>query len=146
MNWNENKLKELHRNGKIKGFKIIKKPKKYSGKVQHNIDDRGSNQKAWLLLNLQNWANKHSLTLDTEYRFMKERRWEFDYAFSAVKIAVEYEGIFKKDKGKTGHTSITGVLRDIEKYNAAMLLGWRIIRVTAKDYDTVLRKLDKMME
>lgn len=146
MNWNENKLKELHRNGNIKGFKIIKKPKKYCGKVQHNIPERGCKEKAWLLLNLQYWANKHSLTLETEHLFMPGRKWRLDFAFSGVKIAVEYEGIFKKDKGKTGHTSIGGVLRDIEKYNAAMLLGWRIIRVTAKDYDTVLRKLDKMME
>jgi hypothetical protein len=52
-------------------------------------------------------------------------------------VALEVEGgIFghkKKDgarRGKGAHSSVTGILRDIEKYNAAGVLGWRIFRVT----------------
>ena len=51
-------------------------------------------------------------------------------------IALEIEGgIFggKEANGrryKGAHSSVTGMLRDIEKYNAAAVLGWRVLRVT----------------
>lgn len=64
---------------------------------------------------------------NTEYRFHPDRRFEFDFAWPARKIALEVEGgIFM---GKGGHSSITGIKRDIEKYNLAAVLGWRVYRV-----------------
>lgn len=70
-----------------------------------------------------------------EYRFYDGRRWRFDYAWPDMKIALEVEGgVFghKKNDGteskKGAHSSITGILRDIEKYNAATSKGWRILR------------------
>lgn len=75
-----------------------------------------------------------------EYIFHPVRKWRFDYCWPRHKIALEVEGgIFghtKKNgvKSKTGaHSSITGILRDIEKYNAAAEHGWRILRVTPDD-------------
>jgi len=60
-----------------------------------------------------------------EYRFAPPRRWRFDYAFLSLWIAVEVEG-----GGFVGgrHTRGAGFLRDMEKYNAAAMLGWRILR------------------
>ncbi len=64
--------------------------------------------------------------------FDESRGWKFDFAWKDQKVAVEIEGgIFQKGKNgqPTGHRSITGVLRDIEKYNAAAIAGWCVIRV-----------------
>ena len=69
-----------------------------------------------------------SLTPETEYRFHETRKWRFDYALPDKKIAVEYEGLFS---AKSRHTSIKGFLGDVEKYNAATMLGWRVLRLTA---------------
>lgn len=63
-----------------------------------------------------------------EHRFHDTRRWRFDYAFPDIKLAVEYEGIFS---GKSRHTTLKGYDGDAEKYNEAVLLGWRVLRVTA---------------
>lgn len=70
-----------------------------------------------------------------EYQFHKTRRWRFDYAWLAQKVALEVEGgIFGFTDPKTGHRrtggahgSITGIKRDIEKYNHAAAMGWLVI-------------------
>jgi hypothetical protein len=144
LRWTKEKVQYLQQHGKIRGFaeqKGTHSANKNSHKNKKSFPDR-SKEKEWLSWNLPFWCNDHAVTLETEFVFHTERKWKFDYAIPALKIAVEYEGIFKKDKGRTGHTSITGVMRDVEKYNAAQLLGWRIIRVTAKDYTTVLEQLN----
>lgn len=64
---------------------------------------------------------------ETEYRFHKTRRWRFDYAWPLRKVALEVEGgVWTKGR----HTRGGGYLGDMEKYNAATLLGWRVIRFT----------------
>jgi very-short-patch-repair endonuclease len=68
-----------------------------------------------------------------EHRFHPDRRWRFDYAFIADRLAVEIEGgIWIKGKcGRGGaHSLPSNILRDMEKNNAAVLLGWRILRFT----------------
>jgi len=63
-----------------------------------------------------------------EYRFHASRGWMFDYAFVAERLAVEIEGgIWKKGGG--AHSHPLNIERDIEKYNEAAILGWRILRV-----------------
>lgn len=62
-----------------------------------------------------------------EYRFHPVRRWRFDYAIPSHKIALEVEGgVWTGGR----HTSPKGFLGDIEKYNTATLLGWRVFRTT----------------
>jgi very-short-patch-repair endonuclease len=66
---------------------------------------------------------------EREYKFAKsmKRQWRFDFAFVEHKLAVELEGgIFNSHR--SGHSSITGIKRDIEKGNAATMLGWRVLR------------------
>lgn len=72
-----------------------------------------------------------------EHRFHKTRQWRFDYAWPDELLALEVEGGIYGHKKKDGsrsrvgaHSSVTGILRDIEKYNAAAADGWRILRVT----------------
>lgn len=62
-----------------------------------------------------------------EYKFHPERRWRFDYAIPEHKIALEVEGgVWTQGR----HTRPQGFLGDIEKYNEATLMGWRVFRTT----------------
>lgn len=66
-----------------------------------------------------------------EYPFAApDRRFRFDYAWpTAGKVALEVDGgVWRKGGGAHSHPS--NILRDIEKHNAATLLGWRVIRAT----------------
>lgn len=64
-----------------------------------------------------------------EHRFDLTRRWRFDYAWPDYKIALEVEGgIWTGGR----HTRGAGFLGDMEKYNRAAALGWRVIRTTPK--------------
>lgn len=62
-----------------------------------------------------------------EYRFHQKRKWRFDYAMPAYRIALEVEGgVWTGGR----HIRPKGFLGDIEKYNTATLLGWRVFRTT----------------
>ena len=67
-----------------------------------------------------------------EYRFHPERRWRFDFAWPLWKIAVEIEGqisIWKPGR----HQRAKGYQADLDKYNNAVLLGWRLLRFSPAD-------------
>lgn len=71
-----------------------------------------------------------------EYRFAEVigRRWRFDFAWPAERVAVELEGIFQGwDGERTRHQRAAGYAADAEKYNHAVLLGWRVLRFTSAD-------------
>lgn len=62
-----------------------------------------------------------------EYRFAPPRRWRFDFAWSEASLALEVEGgVWVQGR----HTRPTGYAKDLEKYNTATLMGWRVLRVT----------------
>lgn len=66
-----------------------------------------------------------------EVKFHPTRGWRFDFVINGYRLAIECEGgIYAK--GRTGHSSITGIERDIEKGNAAAMLGWTVFRFTEK--------------
>lgn len=77
-----------------------------------------------------------------EHAFHPERKWRFDMAIPEYKIAVEYEGVVAK---KSRHTTIKGYTEDCEKYNEAQQLGWRVIRVTAKNVGGVYAQVSRML-
>ncbi len=62
-----------------------------------------------------------------EYRFHAKRRWRFDFAWPDAKFAVEVEGL-TREGGR--HQRFGGFEKDCEKYEAAMLDGWTVYRVT----------------
>ena len=65
-----------------------------------------------------------------EYKFHPVRRWRFDFAIPKHKIALEVEGgVWTGGR----HTSSTGFLKDMEKYNTATSMGWRVFRTTPND-------------
>lgn len=62
-----------------------------------------------------------------ELRFHPVRKWRFDFAWPDRMLAVEIEG-GTRTKGR--HTQGSGFEKDCEKYNAALLAGWHILRFT----------------
>jgi hypothetical protein len=64
---------------------------------------------------------------ETEHKFHPTRKWRFDYAWPRYKIALEVEGgVWTGGR----HTRPKGFLGDVEKYNHAAAMGWRILRTT----------------
>lgn len=70
-----------------------------------------------------------------EYRFHPTRKWRFDFAWPDLKIAAEIEG-GAWSGGR--HTRGYGFEKDCEKYNAALLLGWRVLRFTTRQVKSEL--------
>ena len=93
---------------------------------------------------------------ETEFTFWPGRRWRFDYAWPAFRIAFEIEGGahgrlitvlsgYESRKGamvpiKAGtrirlggrHQTGPGYEADIEKYNRAAIAGWLVLRATTR--------------
>lgn len=62
-----------------------------------------------------------------EHKFHPKRKWRFDYAIPEHKIALEVEGgVWTGGR----HIRAQGFLGDMEKYNTATLMGWRVFRTT----------------
>jgi hypothetical protein len=77
---------------------------------------------------------------DLEVQFSEFRKWRADYLWADAKIILEKEGgIFQGGtRGGSklgGHSSGLGILRDIEKSNAAQLLGYLYLRATPRDIE-----------
>ena len=136
--WTPAVLKQLKKDGKIRDYHIHENKDNSKG-TKIPASEKKSKQKNWLKLNLHYWAIQNKMELKSEHVFHPERDWRFDHAFEEIMVAIEYEGIFSE---KSRHTTISGFIGDVEKYNAAQALGWRIIRLTAKDYKTVLKQLN----
>ena len=69
-------------------------------------------------------------SLHREYKFSPSRKWRFDFAitehpYGNRRTAIEIEGgAFIQGR----HTRGVGFIKDMEKYNFAALLGWRVLR------------------
>ena len=64
---------------------------------------------------------------EREFRFHETRRWRFDFAWPIFRLAVELEGgIWNGGR----HTRPAGYAADCEKYNAAAMVGWMVLRFT----------------
>jgi very-short-patch-repair endonuclease len=67
-----------------------------------------------------------------EHRFHPTRKWRFDFAWPANRLACEVEGgVYTNGR----HTRGAGFTADCEKYNEAAADGWTVIRVTAEQID-----------
>ena len=63
----------------------------------------------------------------SEVLFCKGRKFRFDFAILDKKIAIEIEGgVWSGGR----HTRGAGYSKDMEKYNLATLNGWRLLRYT----------------
>ena len=85
-------------------------------------------------------------TYQREHRFHPTRRWRFDFAWPDHKLAVEVEG-----GAWTGgrHTRGSGFVADCDKYNAATVLGWRVLRFTTshlRDEQAVIEQIQAILK
>lgn len=68
---------------------------------------------------------------EVEWKFDDSRAWRFDFAWPDMHppLAVEIEGgVFSGGR----HVRGVGYSRDLEKYNAAALAGWTVLRFTTR--------------
>lgn len=63
---------------------------------------------------------------ETEYVFDSERHWRFDYAWPALKVAVEVHGF------GFGHQAQQHLAADCEKARAAIEHGWVVLTFTTR--------------
>lgn len=155
-NWGTEFAKNLKRNGWVELNGVIKRKNNLSDEEKVQIDISASKKKysrskglktAWLddYRNLRNKEHhkdvfmqlvKIELGLEVwpEFFFSIERQYRLDYAIpvavdgSVLKIAIEQQGGIWL-KGNSGHSSGTGIKRDMEKSNLLQSLGWRLIQV-----------------
>lgn len=82
-----------------------------------------------------------------EHLFHPVRKWRFDLAILSHKIAIEIEGGIWIEGGGA-HSHPANIIRDIEKYNAAVLHGWRLIRVVPEDLTKTktMKMIKKLIE
>ena len=69
----------------------------------------------------------HKIEYEREFRFHSERKWRSDF-FVKPDLLLEVEGGIWMKGG--AHSLPSNIERDIEKQNAAVLLGYRPLRFT----------------
>lgn len=86
----------------------------------------------------------YKVTYVREYQFAKDigRKWRSDFAVIEKLLLIEVEGGVHSG-GR--HVRGVGYTKDIEKYNQATMMGWRLLRFTP---DMILsgRAIDTVME
>lgn len=73
-----------------------------------------------------------------EFRFHPHRKWRFDYAWPLHRLALEVDGgVWTQGR----HTRGSGFVGDLLKFNAATLLGWRVLRYTPQQLGQAITDL-----
>jgi hypothetical protein len=97
-------------------------PKRESDKVESRRDYKAELVQQFQLV---------GIPVEPEFHFAKPRKFRADWRVKGLPVLIEYDGgIFMA--GKAGHSSVKGLLRDIEKMNMAAIAGYIVIRVTPK--------------
>jgi very-short-patch-repair endonuclease len=69
------------------------------------------------------------IEFEQEFKFHPSRKWRADFHLKGKKILVEVEGgIWSNGR----HTRGKGYLGDLEKYNAATMMGYQVIRFSTE--------------
>lgn len=91
------------------------------------------------------WAAADGPALTPEYRFHPERNWRADYCHEPSRTLIELEG---GTWSGGAHTRGKGYAEDAEKYNAALVAGYRVFRLTGEmiTADNVRMVLDFVTE
>ena len=76
---------------------------------------------------LAHHLKSYKIAFEAEHKFHPVRRWRFDFAIPEKMLPIEVEGgLFTNGR----HNRAAGYMGDMEKYNAAVKLGWRVLRFT----------------
>lgn len=111
----------------IAEYRSLIKPKK-SRKVKLKTEPKpniSSEGEAILMRDLRALG----IRFEHEYLFHPTRKWRADFLISNTKILIEIEGgIWSGGR----HTRGTGYIGDMEKYNAAIILGFQVLRFSTQ--------------
>ena len=70
---------------------------------------------------------------EREFRFARPRRWQFDFAWPGLMLALAVEGgVYSGGR----HTPGSGFTGACAQYNEALIRGWRVLRVTGEPVDS----------
>lgn len=135
-----NKILQSVRNSKVAHLNahLFEKPKKKQPRTIKARNDCPEVQ--YIHWQLKYWCEEKGYTLKKEHQFAKPRKFRFDFAIEEEKIAIEYDGL---NSEKSGHTTLVGFTSDTEKINLAISLGWRVLRFTVLNYESVLQEVEK---
>lgn len=84
------------------------------------------------------------IEFEQEFEFHPERKWKADFHLVGKKILVEVEGgIWSGGR----HTRGKGYLGDLEKYNAATMMGFQVIRFSTDQVKSghAIQQIEKMV-
>ncbi|OTG81821.1 hypothetical protein B9T31_14955 [Acinetobacter sp. ANC 4558] len=84
------------------------------------------------------------IKFEQEFKFHSTRQWRADFHLVSKKILVEVEGgIWSNGR----HTRGKGYLGDMEKYNAAVMLGYQVIRFSTEQVKSglAIQQIEKMV-
>lgn len=73
------------------------------------------------------WQGIGGPALMREHGFHGSRKWRFDFAHLETRVAIELEGGSWSNGAHSRGAHFQG---DCEKYNAAIMCGWRVFRLT----------------
>jgi hypothetical protein len=134
----ESILKKKQKQGLIRGYRVTLSSKKGQRK---KLLKKVGKQKYWMEIVLQEWCEKKGYELVPEFQFLTNRKFRFDYSVPVIKLAIEYEGIYSQ---KSRHTTKEGYSKDAEKYTAAAVNGWKVLRYTASTYKNLTKDLEEI--
>ncbi|ENV57806.1 hypothetical protein F951_01179 [Acinetobacter soli CIP 110264] len=81
---------------------------------------------------------------EQEYKFHAERNWRADFLITGTKILVEVEGgIWSGGR----HTRGKGFIADMEKYNAAAVMGFKVLRFSTEQVKSglAIRQIENLV-
>ena len=84
------------------------------------------------------------IEFEQEFKFHPKRKWRADFHLVEKMILVEVEGgIWSGGR----HTRGKGYLGDMEKYNAATMMGYRVIRFSTEQVKSglAIQQIEKMV-
>ncbi|RSB52604.1 DUF559 domain-containing protein [Acinetobacter soli] len=84
------------------------------------------------------------MSFEPEYRFHTKRKWRADFWITGTKILIEVEGgIWSGGR----HTRGKGYIGDMEKYNAAAMMGFTVLRFSTAQVKSGLavQQIEKMI-
>ncbi|WP_180100925.1 DUF559 domain-containing protein [Acinetobacter sp. YH12151] len=84
------------------------------------------------------------INFEQEFEFHPKRKWRADFHLVGKKILVEVEGgIWSGGR----HTRGKGYLGDLEKYNAATMMGFQVIRFSTEQVKSglAIQQIEKMV-
>ncbi|MDR3030125.1 MAG: endonuclease domain-containing protein [Acinetobacter sp.] len=94
---------------------------------------------------LANQLRVLKISFEQEYKFHPKRKWRADFLIVGKKILVEVEGgVWSNGR----HTRGKGYIGDMEKYNAAVVMGYQVLRFSTEQVKSGLavQQIEMMVE